>query len=53
MRFHNRKDNKIFLWIGLASENFQELVASISTIWFVLRGEDIPRFVTAFPGEKA
>jgi len=26
--------------------------ADVVTVWIVLTGEDIPRFVTAFPGEK-
>jgi hypothetical protein len=26
-------------------------VADVVTVWIVLDGEDIPRFVTAYPGE--
>jgi hypothetical protein len=26
--------------------------AALITVWIVLRGEDFPRFVTAFPGPK-
>jgi hypothetical protein len=35
-----------------ALEALAGLTASVTTVWIVLHGEERPRFVTAFPGER-